>query len=66
MSSFKPTELCMLKYELGTSRPNFSRAFLKDNKLLALRICKSSFSHSEIAYGKKWIFENTSSAMACF
>ena len=53
MSSFKPTELCMLKYELGTSRPNFSRAFLKDNKLLALRICKSSFSHSEIAYGKK-------------
>ena len=53
MSAFKPTGLCMLKYESGTSRPNFSRAFLKDNKLLALRICKSSFSHSEIAYGKK-------------
>ena len=52
MSSFKPTGLCMLKYELGTGRPNLSRPFLNDNKLLALHICKSSLFHSEIAYGK--------------
>ena len=51
-SSFKPTRLCMLQHELGTDRPNFSRAFLKDNKLLALRICKPSLFHSEIVYGK--------------
>ena len=42
----------MLKHELGTDRPNFSKVFLKD-KLLALRICKSSLFHSETAYGKK-------------
>ena len=52
MSSFKPTGLCMLKHEVGIGRPNFSRAFLKDNKLLALHICKSSLFHSETAYGK--------------
>ena len=52
VTSFKPTALCMLKSELGTARPNLSKAFLKDNKLLALRICKSSLFHFEIAYGK--------------
>ena len=52
MSSFKQTGLCMLKHELGNDRPNLSRAFLKDRKLLALLICKSSLFHSEIAYGK--------------
>ena len=52
MSSFKPTGLFILKHELGTEQPNFSRVFLKDNKLLALRICKSSLFHSEIAYEK--------------
>ena len=40
----------MLKYELGAGQPNFSRAVLKDSKLLALRICNSSLSHSRIAY----------------
>ena len=52
-SSFKPTGLCMLKYELGTGRPKFCKLFLKDNKLLALRVCQSSLFHSEIAYGKR-------------
>ena len=52
MSSFKPTGLRMLKHELGTGLPNFSRAFLKDNKLLTLCICKSTLFHSEIAYTK--------------
>ena len=52
VSSFKPTGLYMLKHEMGTGRPNFSRAFLKDNKLLALGICKSSLFYSEVAYGK--------------
>ena len=52
VSGFKPRALCMLKCELGTGRPNFGREFLKDNTLLALRICKSSLFHSEIAYGK--------------
>ena len=42
----------MLKHEFGTGWPNFSRAILKDNKLLALCICKSSLFHSEIAFGK--------------
>ena len=43
----------MLRYELGTGQPNFSKAFLKDNKPLALCICnKSSLFHTEIAYGK--------------
>ena len=35
MNSFKPTGLCMLMHELGIRRPNFGRAFLKDNKVLA-------------------------------
>ena len=43
----------MLKHELETGQPNLSRAFLKDNKLLTLCICKSSSFHSEITYGKK-------------
>ena len=42
----------LVKYELGSGRPNFSRAFLIDNKLLALHICKSSLFHFEITYGK--------------
>ena len=42
----------MLNYELGTGWPNLSRAFLKDSKLIALHICKSSLFHCEIAYGK--------------
>ena len=42
----------MLKHELGIGQPNFSRAFLKDNKPLALCIYKSRLFHSEIAYGK--------------
>ena len=52
MSSFKLTGLCMLKHELATGQPNFSRAFLKDSKRLAFHICKSSLFHSEIAYGE--------------
>ena len=53
LSSFKPTGLCMLQYELGAEEPKFSKALLKENKLLALRISKSSLFHSEITYGKK-------------
>ena len=52
VSSFEPTGLCMLKYELATGWLNFSRVFLKDNKLLALRIFKSILLHSKIVYGK--------------
>ena len=40
----------MLEYEFGNGRPNVSWAYLKDNKLLALHIFKSSLFHSEIAY----------------
>ena len=36
-------------YETETGRPNFRRAFLKDNKLLAFPICKSSLFHFKIA-----------------
>ena len=43
----------MLKYGLGTGRPVFNRAFLKNNRLLALRTCRSNLFHSEIVYGKK-------------
>ena len=42
VSSFKPTGLCMLKYELGTGQPNFIRTLIKFNKLLALRVGKST------------------------
>ena len=52
MSSFEPKGLCMSKYQLATGGPNFSKAFLKDNKLLALRICQSNLFHSEIVHGK--------------
>ena len=52
VSSFKPTRLCILKYELGTGQPNFKMTFLKDNKLLVLLIYTSSLFHSETAYGK--------------
>ena len=52
MSTFKPTWLRMSNYELGTGRPNFRRAFLKDNKQLALRICRFSLFHPEAAYGE--------------
>ena len=31
--SFNSTGLCILKYELGTSQPNFSMTFLSDNEL---------------------------------
>lgn len=47
VKTFHPTGLYMLKYELGTGRPVFKRKFLKDNRLLALRTCRSNFFHSE-------------------
>ena len=56
MTSFKPTGFNLVMYvraRFGTGRPNFSREFLKENKLLALRICNSSLFHYEIAYEKK-------------
>ena len=48
----------MLKYELGTEEPKFSKAILKENKLLALRISKFSLFHSEITYGKNNIWKH--------
>ena len=42
----------MLKHELETDQPSFGKSFLKDNKLLALHICKFSLFHYEIAHGK--------------
>ena len=56
----------MLKHELGIVRPSFSRALLKVNKLLALRICEPSLLHSEIAYGKNEYLKKICSIMVWF
>ena len=56
----------MLKHELGIVQPSFTRAFLKVNKLLALRICKPILLHSEIAYGKNKYLKKICSTILWF